>query len=237
MGWRLELELLLRNAGLVLVAFCMLAMIHGSASSRAELQRFKYGQNVLAAESQRLVPRGGVSNFTVWPRQRIRKYQESLAAHYPPAVGILRIAKIKLEVPILEGTNPVTLNRGVGHVVGTANVGDVGNMAIAGHRDGFFRGLKDIRFGDAIEVTGLRETKTYLVDRIIVVDPSDVSVLRPRTRSVLTLITCFPFHYIGSAPKRYIVQASAVDSAPVKLPGRAGLGYDAVPVGSAAVGE
>ena len=237
MGWRLEIELLLRNAGVVLVALFVAAMIYQSASSRAELQRFKREQLVLAAESQRLAPSSRVSNLTLWPRQRIRKYQESLAARYPPAVGILRIAKIKLEVPILEGTDGLTLNRGVGHVVGTANLADAGNMAIAGHRDGFFRGLKDISLGDAIEVTGLRETKTYLVDRIIVVDPSDVSVLRPGPRSALTLITCFPFHYIGRAPKRYIVQASAIDPGPVKLPDRAGLGSDAVSVGSASGGR
>jgi sortase A len=108
-------------------------------------------------------------------------------------------------------------------------------VVIAGHRDGFFRGLKDISLGDAIEVATLQETKTYIVNRLLVVDATDVSVLQPRTLSSLTLITCYPFHYIGGAPKRYIVQASLVD--PVSVNRRVGteLGSPAVSLSSASI--
>jgi sortase A len=237
MAWMQKLERLLRNAGVLLVTLFIVAMIHRSVLSHAELQRFKVRQTVLPVKSQRVVLSTATPNFTLWSEQRAKKYQESLASYFAPAVGILRIAKIRLEVPILEGTDGLSLNRGVGHVVGTASPGSVGNMAIAGHRDGFFRGLKDISLGDAIEVAGLHETETYIVDRIIVVDPSDIWVLQPRTRSSLTLITCYPFHYIGSAPKRYIVQASAIDPAPANLSARTELGSRPISLGVASAGR
>jgi sortase A len=230
-----KLERVLRSAGVLLVALFIVAVVHRIVLSRVELKQFKSRRTVLAAEAKRLEPSTATPTFTLWSEQRVRDYQESLAAHSTAAVGILRIAKIKVEVPILEGIDGLSLNRGVGHVAGTANPGENGNLAIAGHRDGFFRGLKDISLGDAVEVAGLHETETYIVDRIIVVDPGDVSVLQPRTRSSLTLITCYPFHYIGSAPKRYVVQASAIDPLPANVPVRTELGPRAVSVGSASV--
>jgi len=236
MGWTQKLERLLRNAGVLLVAFFVIAMVDQSVLSHAELKRFKVRQTELADESKRLLSSTATPNFTFRSEQRVRDYQGSLAAHFTAAVGILRIAKIKLEVPILEGTDSLSLNRGVGHVSGTANPGEAGNLAIAGHRDGFFRGLKDVSLGDTVEVASLQETETYIVDRITVVDPSDVSVLQARTRSSLTLITCYPFHYIGSAPKRYIVQASVIDPVPANLLVRTELGSSAVSVGSPWVG-
>jgi sortase A len=105
-------------------------------------------------------------------------------------------------------------------------------VAIAGHRDGFFRGLKDVAVGDKIELVTLQTTDTYVIDNITIVDPSDVSVLRPRSRSSLTLITCYPFYFIGSAPQRYIVQASIVNAPPTTIHARARpeLGPDATAV-------
>ncbi|MFZ0283603.1 MAG: class D sortase [Terriglobales bacterium] len=131
-------------------------------------------------------------------------------AHSAAPLGVLRIPKIRLEVAVLEGTDDLTLNRGVGRIEGSAKLGENGN--IAGHRDGFFRGLKDIKVGDRIELEGRERTETYVVDQIKVVDPSNVGVLQPRSKPSLTLVTCFPFHFIGSAPERYIVHASLTDS-------------------------
>jgi sortase A len=89
-------------------------------------------------------------------------------------------------------------------------VGASGNLGIAGHRDGFFRGLKDIQTGDTISLVTTAATETYVVDNIKIVDPTDVSVLQPESVSSLTLVTCYPFYFIGSAPKRYIVHSSRV---------------------------
>ena len=99
-------------------------------------------------------------------------------------------------------------------MIGTANPGENGNMAIAGHRDGFFRGLKDLGVGDTIEMATMGRTATYIIHRITIVDPDNVSVLKPGPHASLTLITCYPFYFVGSAPKRYIVQASAAEYAP-----------------------
>jgi sortase A len=213
MSWTLKLERLLQNAGVLLVVLFVIAVIHRVVLSRVELKEFKSQQAVFAAKLKQLAPSNSTPTFNSWSEQRIRDYQASLLARVAPAIGILRISKIRVEVPILEGTDSLSLNRGVGHIAGTANPGEEGNIAIAGHRDGFFRGLKDVSLGDAVEVASLHETDTYIVDRISIVDPSDVSVLEPRTHSSLTLVTCYPFHYIGSAPKRYIVQGSVIDPA------------------------
>ena len=119
-----------------------------------------------------------------------------------------------MEAPLLEGTDDVTLNRGVGRIEGTAHPGEDGNLGIAGHRDSFFRVLKDIKVGDRVDLEGLERSDTYVVDQVEIVDPGDVSVLRPRSKPSLTLVTCYPFYFIGSAPRRYIVHALRQDSKP-----------------------
>jgi len=205
---------------MLLVALFAVATIHRIVLSHAELRGFKFRQTVLAANRQREFPNTSIPNFSLWSEQRIRNYQDSLAARFSPAMGILHIPKLQVDVPILEGTGGLSLNRGVGHVANTASPGSDGNIAIAGHRDGFFRGLKDISLGDAIQIETLDNNQTYIVDRIIVVTPSDVSVLQPRPHSSLTLITCYPFYYIGGAPNRYIVQASLTGSTISNHPGR-----------------
>jgi sortase A len=95
--------------------------------------------------------------------------------------------------------------------------GEEGNIGIAGHRDGFFRVLKDVGQGDAIELQGPIRTDTYVVDRIVIVSTDDVSVLQRRSRPSLTLVTCYPFYFIGSAPRRYIIQASLSNSEPMNF--------------------
>jgi len=109
---------------------------------------------------------------------------------------------------VLEGTDEFTLNRGVGRIVGTSLPGQGGNVGIAGHRDGFFRSLKDIRRGDSIELVTTWGTDVYAVDRVRITRPSDVRVLQPRTKPSLTLVTCYPFYFVGGTPNRYIVEAS-----------------------------
>ena len=147
-------------------------------------------------------------DFSLWSPQRIKHYQQSLSAQLGMPLALLRIPKIRLEVPVLEGTDDLTMDRAVGFIAGTARPGEDGNIGISGHRDGFFRGLKDIREGDGIELVSARGTDTYTIDRIVLVKPADVSVLAPRQRPSITLVTCYPFYIAGSAPKRYIVQAS-----------------------------
>jgi len=120
---------------------------------------------------------------------------------------VLRIPRLKLEVPILEGTDDWTLNRAVGHIEDTAKPAERGNIGIAGHRDGFFRGLKDLATGDTLELELTTGVEHFRIERIWIVNPEDVSVLDPTSSKAITLVTCYPFYFVGSAPQRYIVRA------------------------------
>ena len=150
----------------------------------------------------------GIPDFRLWSPKRTEAYQISLNATVPPPLGVLKIPAINLEVPVLEGTDELTLNRAVGHIDGSSAPGAAGNVGIAGHRDGFFRGLKDVRTGDALDLYTENGNARYIVDEILIVPPEDVAVLAPRAKSTLTLVTCYPFYFVGSAPLRYVVHAS-----------------------------
>ncbi|WP_376694866.1 class D sortase [Wenzhouxiangella sp. EGI_FJ10305] len=126
-------------------------------------------------------------------------------------IAVLRIDKVALEVPVYPDLSEMNMSRGAGWVGGTAAPNTGGNMAIAAHRDRYFRPLKDIEVGDTMELESLTGHGKYQVSRIAIVDPDDVSVLDDTANSTLTLVTCYPFYFIGNAPHRYIVQATAVD--------------------------
>ena len=147
-----------------------------------------------------------------WSEARATAWRKALLAPAPASLAVLRIPKIRLEVPVLPGTDDRTLDRAVGHIEGTATPGTDGNLGIAGHRDGFFRGLKDIAPGDVIEVDTTQGRDVYHVERTWVVNPEDVWVLDPTPTRALTLVTCYPFYFIGSAPHRFIVRAVRVAS-------------------------
>jgi LPXTG-site transpeptidase (sortase) family protein len=124
-------------------------------------------------------------------------------------VGRISIPRLDVSAIVEEGVDEATLSRAVGHIPGTALPGERGNIGIAGHRDTFFTKLKDLQPHDRIDFTTHSGRYHYVVDSLTVVDPSDVSVLRATGGQVLTIVTCFPFHYIGSAPRRFIVHAVA----------------------------
>ncbi len=126
------------------------------------------------------------------------------------AIGTIQIPRLDLTAVIAEGDSPSVLRRAVGHLPGTALPGQEGNVVLAGHRDTFFRPLKRVRVGDAITLTTRRGEVEYLVDSTTVVPPSDVQVLEPTNLHTLTLITCFPFSYLGPAPDRFIVRGREV---------------------------
>jgi sortase A len=209
---------LLLVLGLTLLGIYASARIRGLLMSQAAVEQFE-AQNRSASISPADTEAGEKTSppdFLSWSENRIRAYQSSLGEHLAPASAVLRIPKIRLEVPVLEGTDDLTLNRGVGRIEGTARVGEDGNIGIAGHRDGFFRGLKNIQVGDKLQMDDPDGTMTYEVDQIKIVKPSDVEVLHERSKPSLTLVTCYPFYFIGSAPERYIVHASRIDFAPQK---------------------
>ncbi len=209
-------------SGLLMLGIYLGARVYTTLSSRSEARRLESRppesrQPVAQEHAARFSFVVKEPDFSLWSPQRIKHYQQSLSAQLGPPVALLRIPKIRLEVPVLEGTDDLTMDRAVGFIAGTARPGEDGNIGISGHRDGFFRGLKDIREGDGIELVTATGTDTYTIDRIVLVKPADVSVLAPRPRPSITLVTCYPFYIVGSAPKRYIVQASMNASNPENI--------------------
>lgn len=144
-----------------------------------------------------------------WSVKQIAKYEKKKNTGDLP-LAMLKIERLNLEAPVYLGTDRVTLDRGVGIIESTAYLGEVGNIGISGHRDGFFRPLKDIKLGDAIEILTPTGVQEFEVSDITIVDALEVSVLDSTDTTVLTLITCHPFYYQGYAPDRYIVRAIPV---------------------------
>ena len=126
-------------------------------------------------------------------------------------VGRVAIPRVGVSAIVREGDDAAILRRAVGHIPGTALPGGTGNAALAGHRDTFFRGLRNIREGDEIVLSTAAGEARYVVETTRIVDPSEVSVLAPTEGPVLTLVTCYPFNYIGAAPRRFIVRAERTE--------------------------
>jgi len=131
-------------------------------------------------------------------------------------VGQIRISRLGLDAMVAEGDDSRTLRNAVGHLPETAFPGERGNVVLAGHRDSFFRGLKDIRESDRIDLITPDGIFTYRVVKTMIVSPERVDVLESGNESTLTLVTCYPFHYVGKAPKRFIVRAQQIFSEPLK---------------------
>ncbi len=126
-------------------------------------------------------------------------------------LGSVSIPRVGVSSVIIEGSAAQYLALSVGHIPGTALPGRAGNVALAAHRDTFFRGLEHVRRGDDILLTTSQGTRLYQVDSTRVVMPTDVHVLDDIGRPILTLVTCYPFHFVGNAPQRLIVQARLAD--------------------------
>ncbi len=203
-----SLQRVLFAVGIVLLSFCAAAFIEGHVYSRMAVSRFQRqsnAQTLITTNGHRDTWRPDVS---LWDQQRIRNYEISLSQRSDQPEAVLRVDKIHLIAPVLDGTDDLTLNRGVGRIIGTAHVGAPGNLGIAGHRDGFFRGLKDLNVGDTVQLETRKGAQVYAIDWIQIVTPDDVSVLKSTGAPSLTLVTCYPFYFIGSAPQRYVVHAS-----------------------------
>ena len=172
-------------SGAILLSLAGLVWADGAAKSRAAIVDFEWQQ-----AGQRL----------------------ALSDEAESTLAVLRIDSAEIEVPVFASTGKQALSKGAGHVEGTARPGDNGNIAIAGHRDTFFRGLKDLEVGADIEMATPEGSRVFRVAELRIVDPLDVSVLDPTEDTVLTLITCYPFYYVGPAPDRFIVRAELLQN-------------------------
>lgn len=219
LGW---VEAGLYLGGLGLLAAFALIRFEGERQREAGVAAFHAIQGEAAAQRQvllddtvsgmQLTATVAAPDLSQWDAQRIRAYETSRAVEAAPPLAVLNIGRLGIEVPVYEGASDFNLNRGVARIAGTATVDAAGNLGIAGHRDGFFRGLKDIAIGDRIELLTGQGARAYSVGSIDIVDPQDIWVLGATDEATLTLVTCYPFYYVGQAPKRYIVKATAEHS-------------------------
>jgi sortase A len=185
-------------AGTMLLAASALAWFDGAVHSYSAIEDFERFEDLVASPA---VQEG-------WSEQRRTEYRRARSAASGATLAILRIASTGIEVAVFDSTSKTNLNRGSGHVSDTALPGTEGNIAIAGHRDGYFRSLKDIAIGAEIELVSPRRKQKFRVSELLIVDPLDVSVLDSAEETVLTLITCYPFYFIGPAPERFVVRAT-----------------------------
>jgi sortase A len=153
----------------------------------------------------------GVENMTL-EKQILAQHQQQASpagavAAEGDVLGRIEIPRLGISVAILKGTTSPTLRLGVGHLDGTALPGAPGNSVIAGHRDTYFRALKDIRTNDEIRIQTATGLSRYQVDSLQIVAPNNIAVLAPSTGSEITLVTCYPFRFVGAAPERFVVHA------------------------------
>jgi sortase A len=197
--------------GILALGYCAYVLLEARVYQAYQSRRFQ--QAVNDAE----IPVAGVelpgtpamaAGPLVPPSAPLKKITRVARPDFP--LGRIEIPRIGLAAMIMEGLDGGTLRRGVGHVPGTPLPGQPGNVALAGHRDTFFRPLRDIRNDDEITLTTLDGSYLYRVDLIGVVEPGDVGVLDNSSDAVLTLVTCYPLYYLGPAPRRFIVRAHRI---------------------------
>ncbi len=136
------------------------------------------------------------------------------AAASGTVIGRVDIPDLHLSVAVLEDDQTKSLLRGLGHIPGTAELGGLGTVGLAGHRDTFLRPLRKVAAGMEISATNAAGVYHYMVDSTEIVRPETVDVLAIRSRPELTLITCYPFNYVGAAPRRFVVHAHLVSVSP-----------------------
>lgn len=154
----------------------------------------------------------GAPDKSHWSKGRLRKYEQARTAAGMP-VAILRIRRLGLEVPVYSADTARNMNRGAVLIEGTALPDTNGNTAIAAHRDGYFRALKNVVVGDVLTVQTVSMLQRFRVVSLEIVKPTDISVLRQTPVPAVTLVTCYPFYFVGPAPQRYIVRAVVSDGA------------------------
>ena len=156
----------------------------------------------------------GKVDMNLWSPVRVKAYKVALKQETPRTLAILRIPRLKLEVPVYDGTADAVLDLAAGRIEDTALPGTPGNVGIAAHRDGFFRVLKDIKEGDALVLDTPVATEHFRVQWIRITTPEDVSVIDPTPTPAVTLVGCYPFYHVGPAPKRFIVRAVPAAGSP-----------------------
>lgn len=198
------IERLLFGIGIVCLGIWVYAFVDARLTQRREEQRLE--------EALRQRPAAATDALSSFQSEAFVSAED---LEEGALIGRIEIPRVGVSAIVLHGIGYKTLRRGVGHIPGTPLPEHGGNFGLAGHRDSFFRALKDIRQDDTIELTTLNGTFEYKVEWTKIVAPKDTYVLADEGTSSLTLVTCYPFYYVGSAPKRFIVRARRLDESEV----------------------
>jgi sortase A len=218
-------ELLSYTVGVILTGFFVVQLAQGEVERRQGIAEFEQlaqasvgeampsavvESSTAASQADSTETRFALSepDTSLWAPGRIDDYQASLKVDLPPLLGVLEISSVDLKVPVYSTSNELTMDRGAGIIDGMAYPHEEGNIGISGHRDGYFRVLKDIQLGDQIVLQTLNGAKTFTIDTTQVVEISDKKLLQDTRDQTITLVTCYPFYFVGHAPKRFIVTAS-----------------------------
>ena len=215
-------ELLSYTAGIVLTGFFAVQMARGEVDRVRGIAEFEQNREQLAlvhspapasldpAQFDDLpsVLDAGEPDTTLWAPGRIADYQASLSAELPPVLAVMEIPSVGLKVPVYSTDTELTMDRGTGIIDGMSYPHEPGNIGISGHRDGYFRVLKDVQVGDSILLQTLDGPKQFTITSHQVVEISDTTHLQDTDQQRVTLVTCYPFYFVGHAPQRFIVTAS-----------------------------
>lgn len=187
------LRIALVIVGVLALAYCALTYVEAELFQASQARKF-----TRALEAHRKAP----------PRPRSMRRPPPARPRDGEVIARIEIPRIGLSAMVVEGDGKSELRRAAGHIPGTALPGEPGNVAIAAHRDTFFRRLRRLKQGDTLILSSLEGAWRYRVVSMRVVKPDNLTVLFPTGRDTLTLITCFPFDYLGSAPERFVVRAA-----------------------------
>lgn len=214
-------EMLSYAVGALMAGFFVVQLAQGEVQRREGIADFSqapllvtstdYGQSTPGSGGGLQLPTFGDTlqpDTSNWNPGRVVDYQNSLKADLPPVLGVLEIPSVGLEVAVYPTDSDLTMDRGAGVIDGMSYPHELGNIGIAGHRDGYFRALKDVKLGDTITLATLQGPKIFTIDSTQIVDISDTALLQDTSDQTVTLVTCYPFYFVGHAPKRFIVTAS-----------------------------
>jgi sortase A len=189
----------LLGCAIALLAWCGFVLIDSWIFQSREQRNFEQSLQE-SLEANRAAPQ---SSYSTAPKDLLSPLIDGV-------IGRVEVPRLGVSVLVIEGTSPTALRRAVGYISGTALPGRPGNVGISGHRDTFFRPLRNIRPNDIITITTLLGEYRYRVVSTRIVNPYDVWVLDQGGDEILTLVTCYPFYFVGSAPNRFIVRAERV---------------------------
>jgi sortase A len=212
-----RLALLLRWArffflavGILALSYCAIVMTDKWAFQAYQTWRFERALKNAQTSARSTQPPGPPPLSTPADANRARAASFGIDGLAGSPLGRIEIPSIDLGAMIMEGVDGKTLRHAVGHIPGTPPPGSPGNVGLAAHRDTFFRGLRNVQKDDEITLTTLHGSYRYRVDLTQIVGPADIKVLAATADDVLTLVTCYPFYFVGPAPQRFIVRAHRI---------------------------